>query len=150
MARRSDARRAVHVYADVVRPRVGGRGTAFAGVHPHANPDGRTVRKRGFREAALRRGRRAHGVDGNGKDHEERIALHADLESTIFEGVAEDARVRLEDILIAVGAELGLKLGRALDVREKEREGAGRQPSPLAHPSLILRFRAFAKMEATL
>src|SRR5438876_552101 len=44
--------------------------------------------------------------------------VDADLDAAVFESVAEDARVRLEDILVAVGAELGLELGRALDVSE--------------------------------
>jgi hypothetical protein len=42
-----------------------------------------------------------------------------------------------------------LELGRALDVGEKERQGAGRQPSSHTHPTLILRLRAFAKTPAT-
>ena len=118
MARGGDACRAVHVYADVVGTRIGCRGAALAGVHAHAHADSRAVRKGRGGKCALRRGGRPDGLRRDREDHKERIPLDADLDAAVFESVAEDARVRLEDILVAVGAELGLELGRALDVGE--------------------------------
>ena len=119
-------------------------------MHAHAYADGRAVRKaRGGQRALGGRGR-PDRLRRDGEDDEERVPFDADLEAAVFESVAEDARVRLEDILIAVGAELALELGRALDVGEKECQGAGRQPPPRAHPALILLFLPFAKTRASL
>ena len=72
---------------------------------------------RGGQRALGGRGR-PDGLRRDREDDEERVPLNADLDAAVFESVAEDARVRLEDILVAVGAELGLELGRALDVGE--------------------------------
>ena len=109
---------AVHVEADVVRAGLGCRRPAFAGVHPHAYPHRRAVRECRGRQRPLGRGRGAHRLRGDRKNDKERVTLDADLEPAVLERLAEDARVRFEDVLVTVGAELGLEFGRALDVRE--------------------------------
>ena len=119
-------------------------------MHPHADAHRRAVGERRRGERALRGRGGPHGLRGDWKHDEERIAFDAHLEPAVLERVAEDASVRFEHVLVAVRAKLGLELGRALDVGEKECEGAGRQPPPRTHPALILLHRAFAKTEASL
>ena len=102
------------------------------------------------RQSPLRCGGGPHRFRNDRKDNEERVPLDADLEPAIFECPAEQTGMHLEDVLVAVGAQLGLELRRALDVGEKECQGASRQPPPRTHPSLILRHRAFAKTQASL
>ena len=114
-------------------------------MHPHADAHRRAVREQGHGERSLRRSRGADGFRGHRKHYEQRVTVHADLDAAVLEGVAQHARVCLEDILVTVRAELVLELGRALDVGEKKREGAGRQPSLLAHLALIVSHPAFAK-----
>ncbi len=149
MTGRCDASRAIHVDADIVGSRIDTRRTAFTGVHAHAHPDGRTVREHGRRERALRGGGGSDRLHRHREHHEQGIALDPDLETAILERLAENARVRLEDVLVTVGPELVLELGRALDVGEKKREGAGRQPSPHTHAAWILRHLGFAKTAGT-
>src|SRR5438105_268411 len=118
-------------------------------MHPHTHAHRRTVRERRSREGALRRGRSTDGQRSDGEDDEQRVTFHAHLDAAVLESVAEQARVCLEDILVAVGAEPVLELGRALDVGEEKREGTCRQPSPRAHPPRILPYPAFAKTRGT-
>ena len=145
MARGGDARGAVHVDADIIRARFEARGATLAGVHPHAHAHGRAVGEGRLGEPPLRRGRGAHGVDSDGKDDEQGIALHAHLDAAVLEGLAQEPRMRLQDLVVAIRSELALELGGALDVGEEEREGTRRQPSPRAHPARIVAHPAFAK-----
>src|SRR5207245_11358930 len=145
-----DAPGALHVDADVIGAGVGGRRASLARVHPHTDAHRRAVRERRRGESALRGRGRPDGFRCDWKDDEECVALDAHLEPTFFESVAQDARVRFEYVLVPVRAKLALELGRALDIGEKECEGAGRQPPPLAHPLVILLLRELAKTEASL
>ena len=150
VARGGNARGAVDVNTHVIGARVGGRGTTFAGVHTHPDAHRRAVRKDRRAERTLRGRGRAHRSRHDREDDEERVPIYPNLDPAVLDGLAEDPRVRLEDVLIPVRAKLVLELGRALDVGEEKCEGAGRQPPPLAHPHLILLFLAFAKTEASL
>ena len=114
----SHASGAVHIDADVVSARVQSRRAAFAGMHPHPHPDRRAVREGRRAERPLRGCGRSHCLYRDAENDEERIPLDPNFEPAVFERVAEDARMRFEHVLVAVGAELGLELGRALDVGE--------------------------------
>jgi hypothetical protein len=87
--------------------------------HPnaHARPleGGLTCEGRACRVARTREG------------DEERVALCIDLDSVVFrEDLSQRAPVLLESVRIRI-SELGEQPGRALDVGEKERDGACRE-----------------------
>ena len=114
---RCDARRAVHVDADVSLL----SHERLAGVHTHAHTDcaaGQTV---------LPVGRGGEGVGRLRERDEERIALRVDLDTRVAcERVTEDAPVCGERSRVIV-AEVVQQPRRSLDVREEERDCPRRQ-----------------------
>ena len=138
---RGDACRAMYIDADVVRAGFGARRIAFAGVHAHAHADRGAVREGRRGKRALRGARRADGLRGDRKDHEQRVTFDAHLEPAVLEGVAQRPCVYHEHVVEAVGAELVQELRRSLDVGEQERDGTRRKRSPLAHRSFIVPHR---------
>ena len=79
-------------------------------------------------ERALHRGRRGDGRLGAGEDGEERVALGLDLDPRgRRQGGPDDRLVGLQQVRPGGRAEALHEPGRALDVGEEERDGAGRE-----------------------
>ena len=121
MAGSRNARRAVHVVADV-----GPAGQdALAGVEPHANPDLGSAIPRGGRQGALSISRGAHRGRGPFEHDEERVALRPDFgASGGDERVAQQRPVAFEDRAVALRTQRLAQERRALDVAEQERDRA--------------------------
>jgi hypothetical protein len=93
-----------------------------AGVNPHADAE-RTPRERALRLPSCR-----HGLGRRGKGHEEGVALSVHLDPAVRGARAPQGSAVLGKRLgVPVRAEFVQRLGRALDVREQERDGAGGQ-----------------------
>ena len=68
------------------------------------------------------------GGPGAPEDGEEGVALAVDLDAAgVLEGAPEQLVVEREELPVVVAAEVLQELGRALDVREQEGDGAGRK-----------------------
>ena len=125
MSRGGDPRRLVHVLADVAVLRQ----VRSARVDAHAHLD------RPLAERLLRLPRRRERARCCREGDEERIALRVDLHAAVArEGRPQDAAVLGERPCIPLRAELVQQLGRPLDVREEEADGAGRK---VAHGLMI-------------
>jgi hypothetical protein len=123
MPRSRDARRPVHVEADVAVATE----LSLAGVeaHPHTNPA--AIRPALVGKTALRIDRRSHGVCGGSEDGEEGITLCAYLDAVVVgECPAGDDRVTFEQARVPV-AQLLQQASRAFNVGEQERHRACRQ-----------------------
>ena len=139
---------AVDVDPHIVGACLGARGRSFSGVHPHAHTDRGAMREGRRTESALRRRRPTDRLRGDGEHHEERVALDADLDA-VLERITEQARMHRKDLVKSLRAQLVQELRRAFDVREEKREGARREPSPLAHSTCIVPHRLLAKSPGT-
>jgi hypothetical protein len=85
--------------------------------HPHRSRD----------ESALGIGRGSDGICGSGESDEKGIALRVDLDPAVLsESASQDAPVLGEDVRVPL-PELVEQPRRALDVREEEGDGPGRQ-----------------------
>ena len=125
---RGDPRSAMHIDPDVAL----GRDDRLAGVDSHAYADRALARA----PAAPRRPPRPRRPPSGERD-EEGVALGVDLDAAVFrEGVPQRAAVLVEEIRVSRPVLLE-KPGRALDVREEEGDGAGRQLGP-AHGAIIV------------
>ena len=109
---RRDACTSVHVETDI--PLV--REDWLAGMDPHSD-SGRARRK-----AVLSDPRRLDGVGGSGECEEERVTLRVDLDAPVrCGGLAKDPAMLGEHPDVGV-AQFAKQAGRALDVREDERD----------------------------
>ena len=99
-------------------------GSRLAGVEAHPHSDGHAVRPLVLRESALAGDRGGDRVPGPPEGDEERVALRVDLLPTCSrERFTQKPLVLCQDIAIAV-PKLLEQLGRALDVRKEEGDGA--------------------------
>jgi hypothetical protein len=102
----------------------------LAGVQPHADAHLHVVRPVVLGERELPGGGGLERRAGAAEDDEERVALGVDLDpANLRERRAQEAVVRREHVAVAVAAELLEQTRRALDVREQEGHGPGRQRS---------------------
>ena len=103
----------------------------LARVQPHADTALGALGPGVLGERALRRDRGQGGVRRLAKGDEERVALRVDLLSLVLcEGGAQDPAVIGEHLAVPV-SQLLQQPGRALDVREEERDGPARE---VGHP----------------
>ena len=115
---RADTGRLVHVDADVTlssQDRLAGMDA-----HPHADRLGR--------QRVLGLARREQRLPRVGEGDEEGVALRVDLDPAVRrERRSQRAPVLSQRVCVPLGAQLVQQRGRALDVGEQERDGAGRQ-----------------------
>ena len=128
-------------------PAVGGRGDARGAMHvdPHvalvgddwlAGVDSNAHPDRARLERLPRLGCRGDRVGRPGERDEEGVALRVDLDAVVSrERLPQRAAVLVEEIRVSRTVLLE-ESGRAFDVREEERDGAGRQVGP-AHDPII-------------
>ena len=121
VAGRADARGGVDVDPDVVV----GADDAGARVDAHPHAQLAVARPRLRCELLLGRRRRRDCAVGLGEDRKERVAVRRDLAAARAADRLTQQAVVLRERLVVVGAELVQQPGRALDVREDERDGAG-------------------------
>ena len=88
-----------------------------------AQPD--AGRPRVHRDRLLDRHRSAHGVVRIGKDHEEGVALGADLVTSVLGAGGTNQCLMLGVDLVEAGSELLDEAHGALDVRPEERDRSG-------------------------
>src|SRR5258708_18641529 len=123
MGDRGDARGANYVDPHVIRAGLLARRRAVAGVHAHPYTHDGTVRERRLRQRSLALRRGVERVLRGREDHEQGVALDADL-MPLREGRPERDGMDLEDLVVLVGPERVHELRRALDVREHEGQRA--------------------------
>ena len=117
MSGRGDTRRPVNVEADVAFFREERRSRVERHAHAH----------RSRRESRLSVGRRPEGTGGGRERDEEGVALRVHLDpATCDERFAQDAPMLREHVRVSL-AQLVQQPGRALDVGEQKRDGAGRK-----------------------
>lgn len=116
--------RAVDVEADVVRPGE----ERLPGAQADAHPDRYALRPRVRPDCPLRRhGRRHRGLRISERD-QKRVALRVDLTAAMgLKRRAEQALLGMQDLGVALIAQMLEQHGRTFDVREEERHGATRQ-----------------------
>ncbi len=120
MRERADTRAAVHVDADVALP---GRRSAS----PCAVP---CERRSARAELVLRRARGVGGAGRGRERDEEGVALRVDLDAVVrSERVPQDSPVLRKRFRVRIRPERVEQARRALDVREEEGDGAGREIS---------------------
>ena len=126
VGRGGDPRRPVDVEPDVVVATA----STVAGMHPDADLDDGALRPGRGGEGALDRDRCTDGAGGCREDHEERIALGADLHAVPGGDRRPDQLgLPLEQRGVRVPERLEKARG-PLDVAEQEGDGAGRQVRP--------------------
>ena len=114
---RCDAGGVMDIEADVPLARQ----NRLAGVQPHPHSHGCRSQE------SLAELRRRRGVRRGAEDHEERVSLRVDLGPAVLrERLAEECPMRGEQVGIG-GTVLVEEIGGALDVREEQGEGAGRE-----------------------
>ena len=88
----------------------------------------------------------ALSAPGGGREsEEERVSLSVYLGAAVTStGFADDAAVLGERLGVPIRAELPEELGRSLNVREEERDGAGRELAQ--HATIIRRARPVGKL----
>ena len=90
---------------------------------------------------------RAQRSGGGRESEEERVSLSVYLGAVVTPtGFADDAPVLGEGLGVPTRAELHEKLRRSLNVREEERDGAGRELAQ--HATIIRRARRLGKLRA--
>ena len=130
MPGRADARRLVHVHADVALLRQ----QRLAGVKPH--PDANRFRL----ERVLGLSCRGERLARVGERDEEGIALRVDLHASVRgERLPQQATVLRQRLGVLAGAELVQQARRAFDVREEKGDGPAGQ---LSHAAIIRDYAA--------
>ena len=119
---------------DVVPDHVATDRFDLAGVDAHPDADLRAVGPRLGRHGPLPEDRRADRVMRAAEEHEERIPLGRLLVAVVrAEGRPQELPMPLTDVAVRAGPERQLDAGRALDVGEQARDGAGRGSLVLTH-----------------
>ena len=99
----------------------------FARMDAHANADGLVVRPRLCGKRALGVGRGLDRACRRREREKERVALRVDLGAVVpSDGLTEDEAMKLQRVAVR-GSEPPEQVGGALDVREEQRDGAGRE-----------------------
>ena len=112
-------------------------------MEPHPDAD------RPGRERVLPLAGRGDGARRGREGDEERVALRVDLDAAVRgEGVAQHAPVLGERLRVRLGPERVQQPRRALDVREEERDGAGRELG--AHGLVMMQYGAVTRQARTL